>query len=207
MGRVRFFGGKGVGAVRIGNHAGLADAETVVIGTKTYEWDNNASVVSGNVAVAIGTNAAADAVNLRDAINANPPTPPVTASIDPVDTATVRIIANSRGVAGNHALAKTMLHADNIISGAVMVGGENGGTQTIHRGEYDVTALDVAAGNVVIPTGLTSPRFPQVDVLTSTGAAKYITDKVTASGGNILIDADGATSLAAGDKVCWLAYE
>ncbi len=207
MGRVRFYGGKAVGSVRIGDFANLLDGETITIGGKVFEWDNNASVGAGNVAVTIGASNAACATNLRDAINANPPATPVTASIDPVDTATVRIIANSRGSAGNLALATTMADGDNVLSGAAMIGGENGGTQRLHRGEYAVTALDAAAGSVVIPTGHTTARFAQVEVRSAAGVLKSITDKVTVSAGNIVIDVDGATNIAATDVITWVCWE
>ena len=68
MARVRFLGGTATGAIRIGNNAGLVDAETIDIGPfplpatgKRYEWDTPDGVVAGNVAVVIGGRAAPSA--------------------------------------------------------------------------------------------------------------------------------------------------
>jgi hypothetical protein len=207
MARVRYLGGIAQGAVRIGDHANLADGETIEIGDKTYEWDNNASVGAGNVTVTIGADAAGDIVNLRNAINANKPSVPVTAAVDPIDTAVCRINADAQGSAGNLALATDMADADNIISGAAMTGGENAGTQTVGRGAYTVTALDVAAGSILIPTGLATPRFFQLDARSSTGLEKAITSLSVIDGGDIKVDFDGATNPVAGDVIYWDAWE
>lgn len=209
MARYRFFGGRAQGSIQIGNNAGLLDTETITIGDKTYEWDNNASITPGNVSVTIGGSAAASIVNLRDAINANKPSTPVTAEIHPLDPGTLLIFADGRGAAGNLAFTETMADAANTISGAGnLVGGENAGNQTLHRGQYTVEQNDVDAGGALIETGIPmTPRFVQVDVITSAGAAKYITDLVTIVGVRVQIDIDGATNIAAGDVVNWVVWE
>lgn len=215
MGRVKFLGGRSIGAIRIALNP--ADGEHVTIGPvpavggvtgKRYEFDNNAAVTAGNIPVTIGGSAAASAIALRNAINANKPTPVgVTATLDPIDPLTIRLQADAPGAAGNLALAETMAGAGNEVSGAVMTGGENGGNQTLHRGEYVVTAIDVAAGNILIHTGLQGPRFLQIDVIDTADKPKYITSITKFDGPNIQIDFDGATNPAAGDKVSWGAYE
>ncbi len=213
MGRVKFLGLRSIGAIRL--NANPADGETARIGPvpavggvtgKRFEFDNNAAVTAGNIAVTIGGSAALSAIALRDAINANPPTPVgVVAEIDPVDTSVVRLYATAPGAGGNLELAVT--GANLAASGAAMVGGEGSGNQTLHRGEYVVTALDVAAGNIMIDTGLSGPRFPQVDVLDAADVPKYITSKVKITGSKLQIDFDGATNPAAGDRISWAAYE
>jgi len=207
MGRVRHFGTRSQGAIRIGG-ANPADTETITIGNKVFEWDNNAAVTAGRVLVTIGGSVAASITNLIAAINANKPTPGVTAFADPIDALVVRLEADAPGPLGNHALAETMGDAANIVSAAAMTGGENGGTQSIHRGEYTVTAMDVTAGSVLISTGLTSPRFLQVDVFDSNGVQKgALTTRWSINGTRILGDADGATNMVAGDRVEWQVYE
>ena len=42
------------GAIRIADYANILDGEKIVIGNKTYEWDDDASVGAGNVLVTIG---------------------------------------------------------------------------------------------------------------------------------------------------------
>jgi hypothetical protein len=213
MGRVKFLGLRAVGAIRL--NANPADGETVTIGPvpavggvtgKRFEFDNNAAVTAGNILVTIGGSAALSAIALRDKINTNKPTPVgITAEIDPVDTSTVRLYADAPGAGGNLALADTGAAID--VSSAVMTGGEGSGNQTLHRGEHVVTALDVAAGNVMIDTGLSGPRFPQVDCFSAAGLQKALTSLVIVVGSKIQLDFDGATNPVAGDKISWGAYE
>lgn len=213
MGRLKFFGLKAVGAIRLTINP--TDTETARIGPipavggvtgKRFEFDNNALVTAGNILVTIGGSAALSAVNLRNAINANPVTPvAVVAEIDPIDTSVVRLYASQHGAAGNLELAAT--GANVTVSGAAMTGGEGGGNQILHRGEYVVTALDVLAGNIMIETGLSGPRFMQVDTFSATGLQKLLTSLHTFNGSKIQIDTDGATNPVAGDKISWAAYE
>ncbi len=215
MGRVRFFGGKAQGAIQIADFVNLVDAETITIGTpasgseKVFEWDDDVSVTAPNVLVTIGASDAASAINLRDAINANPTVPPVVAFIDPKDTGVVRLAASFRGAAGNHPLATTMTDPDNIVSGAAMTGGENGGSQIVHRGEYVVTALDVVADQLVIETGVpVTARFVEVEIRDATGLVKAHTALVTVINNNrISINFAGATDPAATDVITWQAWE
>lgn len=215
MGRIRFFGGLGAAAVRLGNNAGLLDAERIDIGDQTpggggksYEWDNNAAVGVGKVLVTIGASAALSAIELRDKINANKPTPPCTAFIDPLDTSVVRIEADARGTRGNMPLVETMADPLNVISGPAFVGGEDALNQVVGRSDYVVTPIDVAAGSVVISTGLpTTIRFPQIECRTATGVRKILTSLVSSSGSRIQIDFDGATNPVAGDKISWMVWE
>jgi hypothetical protein len=205
MGRQKFEGVKAMGAVRLAVNP--ADTETVTIGNKVYEFDNNAAVTAGRVSVTIGGSAAATAANLITAINANKPTPGVTAYADPIDNLTVRLEADAVGSDGNMALAETMAGAGNEVSAANMTGGENAVNQVEARGEHVVTALDVAAGCIMISTGLSTPRFRQIDCWSSTGLQKALTSLCTFDGSRIKIDFDGATNPVAGDLVSWAAWE
>ena len=214
MARVRFLGSKAQGSVRIGNNVGLVDAEVISIGDvlpggtgKTYEWDTPDGVVAGNVAVVIGANAAASIVNLRDAINATPPVPGVTAFIDPKDTATLRIETDDNGSLGNLAFVETMTDGANVISGATLLNGESSLNQVAFRGTHIVTANDVSAGNIMISTGATTPRFKLVQVVTSVGANKAVDSLVTVSAGRLRLDFQGGTDPVAGDEVNWLIWE
>lgn len=210
-GRILYDGNKAQGAVRIGAYGSLADGNTVTIGDKVFEWDNNGSVVAGHILVTIGGSGAVCATNLKNAINANPPTPyGVEAAIDPVDTSVVNLVADARGTNGNLALASTMANASNSISGAVMTGGENGSLQKIARGEYTVTSQDVAAGRVVIQSGRATPRFPQVECRDSGGKLLELTGDLTVSGEKLLYTFDGGSggvNPSAGDKIEWLVFE
>lgn len=207
MGRVRFLGAVAQGAFHLANNT-IVDGETFSIGGKTYEFDDDASVSGTNVLVTIGGTAALTAAEMVAKINANKPTPGVTASLDPVDSTTVRLKADDRGAAGNLALAETVSDAGFTKSGATMTGGENGGTQTPSRGEYVVTAIDVLAGSVVIETGLQTPRFPHLYIRKADGTfAENLTGVVSISGSQIRHDFAGATDLEAGDIIEWSCWE
>jgi hypothetical protein len=173
---------------------------------KIYEFDNNATVGAGNITVTIGGSAAATITALIDAINNNPPTPvAIPAAVDPVNAETARLQGAFNGAAGNLALVKSGANIE--ISGAAMTGGEGSGNQTLHRGEYVVTALDVLAGNVMIETGLQGPRIESIDVIDTVDVTKYVTSKIKILGTALQIDFDGATNPAAGDRIVWGAYE
>lgn len=204
MGRVRFFGGKAQGAIYFAGQP--SDGDYVTVGSKTYEFDDNAAVTAGRVLVTIGGTAALTAAALITAINANKPSVPVTAVIDNVSNVTVRVAADSRGAEGNIALVKSGANIQ--VSAATLLYGENAGTQTVHRGEYVVTDQDVLATNVVIFTGLTSPRFPHLYVRKADGTFfETSTGVIAISGEQIRHDFTGGTDLAAGDKIEWMAWE
>jgi hypothetical protein len=207
MGRVRFFGIRAIGAIHLASNI-LVDGETVTIGGRIYEWDNNASVTPGNVLVTIGGTAALSAANLAAAITANKPIVAITATIDPVTDVCIRLVADQQGANGNLTLAEAVTDAGLTLSGALMTGGENAGSQIVHRGEYVVTAIDVLAANVLIATGLTTPKVVEVDLRDVNGVFREdITGQVTVSSGNILHGFEGATDLVAGDRIIWNAWE
>jgi hypothetical protein len=210
MGRVYFDKAKGQGAVRIGAYASLVDGNHIHIDDKIYEFDNNASVTEGAIAVTIGGSNTATALALKNAINANPPTHAVVAAIDSVDDSVVNLTATYGGPAGNVALSATMTGASNIVSGAALTGGESDGNQKLARGTYEVTALDVAAGRVLIETSRSGPRFKQLDFCAAGGTPLYVTGQVTIAGGKLLYtfdDGSGGVNPEAGDTVDWQVYE
>lgn len=222
MGRNRFLGQKSIGAVFFSETATLADfldPETITIGDKTYEADDDASVIAGNIAV--DATGAPDSDTMADrlaaAINANQPTVPVVAKKNPagLDTAVtsgVRIEASDKGAAGDIAFTHTMVTGTSSIAAVddKLVGGENSGTQTLHRGVYTVHAVDILLGGLVLPTGLQTvkPGQFEVQVKSSTGLIKAITDLCTLVDNNkIQMKIDGATNIVEGDVVTWNAWE
>ena len=208
MGRVRTYGRKATGAIRIGGD-NPTDGDTVTIGATIFEFDDDDAVTEGNVLVAIGAGASDSVAALLAAILANPPAPGIVAAADPVEpTKTLRLQASNPGAEGNVALACSMTDvADNIVSGAALTNGENAGDATIAFGEYVVTALDVLAASVVIPTGLVSARFVQLERYRSGELLEAVTGLKTVSAGDIRHDFAGATDLAAGDVLSWSAWE
>lgn len=207
MGRVRTYGGKSRGAIYFGG-AQPTDGDTVTIGDKTFEFDDDAAVTEGNVSVTIGGNLAASVAALLAAIIANPPSPGIVAAMDFVATTLcIRLTASNPGANGNVALSASMTDVLNIVSGAALTGGENPGDATISRGEYVVTALDVLTASVVIPTGLVSPRFVQMERYRGGELLEAVTGLKTVNGGDLRHDFAGATDLQAADVISWSAWE
>lgn len=206
MSRVRFFGLKAQGAFALSG-GNAANNDTLTIGDKIFEFQNDAHVTPGHVMVDCSVSAAATTTNLIAAILANPSaTVPIQAYADPVSNVVTRLKGAQRGSAGNVALAKVC--ANGVLSGAAMTNGENGGTQTLHRGAYTVTALDVTATSVVIETGLTgTPRFASAIIQDSTGKIlENVTDTLVVVAGLIKFPQAGATHLAATNVVVWEAW-
>jgi hypothetical protein len=208
MGRVRDAGNKSYGAVRIGSHGDLLDGETITIGDplnggKVFEWDDDAAVTDGNILVDIGANAEAAIDNLKAAINAQLGAL-VVAYDDPVEVETLRIEGANPGNLGNLAFETDMAHASNIIAASgddTLSGGSNDANRARASLEYTVTALDVAAENVMIPTPFEAPVLGAVHVRDGDGVTQYISDEITVAGTRVQIAKAGATNLAEGDKV------
>src|SRR5687768_11202221 len=104
--RLKFKGNKAVGAIHLSGQP--ADTGIVTIGDKVYEFDSNATFTAGRVQVVIGGDAAATALALIAAINANKPTIPVTASLDSVNASgqCIRLVADRVGSNGNMVLTE-----------------------------------------------------------------------------------------------------
>lgn len=206
MGKQRFLGLKAQGFAFFGGTT-FVDGEVCVIGNKTYEFDDDAAVEAGNVLVDISSGTAAlIAAAFLAAVNANKPTPGVTAVIDPKSNVMVHLIADARGVGGNMAVTEDVADAASLVVGS-LAGGESGGTQTEARGSHTVVASEVTADNIMIETGLTSPRFVDVEIRTAAGVPKAHTAEITVSGSKIRINFAGATDPAATDVIFWNAWE
>jgi hypothetical protein len=213
MGRVRDAGNKSFGSVLISDFAALLDEEIITIGDplnggKVFEWDDDAAVaVVGAVAVEIGANDAECIENLRDAINAEMPSK-LLAYVDPVNTDVLRIEAVNEGDLGNLDFTTDMGDAGNIIAATAdkLAGGSNDGNRSRASDTYVVTAVDVAAGNIMIPTPFAAPTLGCIRVVTSADVPKYFTAKPTISAGRVKITEQGATALVAGDKIYWEVF-
>jgi len=222
VGRNRFLGGKSNGALFLSETATLADVvdgEVFVLDDKTYEFDSNASVIAGNIAIDITGAPTSDVLADRIvvAVNANKPTVPIAAKKNPagLDTATtsgVRFQADNPGAAGNVVFTTTMAQGTSAITGAgLLTGGENPGTQTLHRGTYVVDAVDILLGGCVIPTALqvVEEKLFEVQVRDSNGVVKGdLTDQFSILDNNkIQVDITGAPNIIAGDVLVWNAWE
>jgi hypothetical protein len=207
MARVRYRGSRAQGSIHLANNT-IVDGDYLTIGDKVYEFDDNAAVTAGRVLVTIGGNAGVTATNLINAINANKPSKPVTAVIDPVNASgqLIRLFADKPGAAGNIALSENVANAGLTVSGATLVGGENAGEQVVDRGDYVVTAADVLGTSVVIQTQLTSPRYATYQLYRA-GAKVGNTGVLAVSGTRLTLDFGGGTDPEAGDIVRWIAFE
>lgn len=201
MGRVRDAGNKRYGAARIGNHAGLVDGEEIELDDKVFELRAAGPATGTNILVLVGANAAEAVDNLKAAINAQL-AGIVVAYDDPVEDETLRLEAANPG-AREIPFTTTMSDPANIIAAVddKLAGGSNDGNRSRAALEYVVTALDVAAEVLTIPTPFQSPVLGAFRVVSSTDVPKYITDKPTVANGRVVITKNGATNLAAGDKV------
>jgi hypothetical protein len=214
MGHMEYRGTKGHGAARIGNFAGLADGETITIGDllltgKRYEFRAAGPATGSNILVLKGANAAAAIAAFVAAVNANKPAPAVTAYVDPVDTAVARIETDKQADAGLLAFLTTMLDAANVIAAESnkLAGAESARNQLLDRGEYLVKAIDISAGNIMIPTSHGTPRYARWECIDTNGGKKAITWRGTISNNRLKITTNGATPPIAGDRILWEIYE
>jgi hypothetical protein len=213
MGHLADSGNKSYAAVRIGDNANLLDGEALTFTrtgtgafTKVLEWDDDAAGTAGAILVDIGADEAGSIENLRDAINDAPTLKDyVVAYVDPVDTSLLRIEGKEPGSAGNLGIESTMLDAQNVIAEIddAFAGGGADASRSRAADEYIVTALDVDAQNVMIPTPFQSPKLGRVMVLTSADVPKYVTDKIKINGTRLQVQKNGATNLAETDRIFW----
>ncbi len=205
MGETVFPGNKSYGAIRIGAYASLVNGDIVTIGTKVYEFRTSGSPSAGHVAVAVGADGPGTASNLQAAIAANPNVPKIDAYIDAVDTKVVRLEGDDSGILGNVVFSASMTGATNIIdqTSGFLLGGEAGNLRHEDAGRYTVTALDIAAGSIMIPTKIAAPRIMSIQVYSSAGLRKYETTLWTTSSNHLLGTISGGTNPIATDIVCW----
>ncbi len=218
MGAQRYFGNRGHGVIIIQETASVADVvdgELIVIGSKTYEFDDDASVSGSNVLVDMSGSPTAPTVRatLIAAINANKPNIPVSAVVgfaEPANTGVIVIEADAEGIAGNMVFTTTMATgapASSISGTGNLEYGENGSSQKEARGKWVVSAEDILAVGVQIDTGLSSPRFKQIDVITTAGVFKAWDGACTVVGRELRFDQSGSADLIEGDEIIWQCWE
>lgn len=99
------------GTVTLTSNTNPVDAETVTINdgvtTKTFEFDNNNSIVSGHIGVTIGSTARITVTNLITAINNSPLT--VIATDTTVSIAQTTLTNSVPGTGGNHAITTSSM--------------------------------------------------------------------------------------------------
>lgn len=201
MGRTRYIGTKAIGALDV---SGTPEADNnLVLGDRTYLFKASAS---NNLEITIDADPVVQAANIRDAINANPPSEGILAEIDPVETSCVRLSADTPGTNGNIALSSN--DGALTVSGANLTDGQNADFLTFDKGIYAVTALDVSVASVVIKTALSSPTIMSYQVFDANGVFKgTLTNQITISGSDLRHDFAGATDVVAGDQIHWVVVE
>lgn len=217
MGAQRYFGNRAHGVIHIAETAtvaDVADGEIITIGTKIYEFDVAGDGVSGSnvLVLATGSPTAQELrATLLAAINANKPNIPVSAVVgfaEPALTGIIVVEADAEGIAGNMVFTTTMATGTSSISGTGLLEyGENGSSQKESRGEWIVSAEDALAVGIQIDTGLSSPRFAQIDVMTTAGVFKAWDGALTIVGRELRFDNSGSVDWIEGDKLVWQCWE
>lgn len=217
MGAQRYFGNRAHGVIHLSETAtvaDVADGEIITIGSKIYEFDVTGDGVSGSNVLVLATGsptAQTLRATLLAAINANKPNIPVSAVVgfaEPALTGIIVIEADAEGIAGNMVFTTTMATGTSSISGTGNLEyGENGSSQKEARGEWIVSDEDILAAGVQIDTGLSSPRFKQIDVITTAGVFKAWDGACTIVGRELRFDQAGTTDFIAGDKIIWQCWE
>ncbi len=209
MGETIFPGRKSYGAIRIGAYASLVNGDTITIGNKIYEFRTSGSASAGHVQVNVGGSGAATASALQAAIMANQPSVSIDAYVDLVDSLVVRLEGHDHGTAGNVAFSASLTGATNIIdqTSGFLLGGTAAGNRHLDSDRYTVTAMDVTAGSIMIPTNLQSPKILSFQVFDATGVQKVCTGTVTVSNNRIKYAASGGTNPANTDVIVWTARD
>lgn len=217
MGRQRYFGNRAHGVIIIEETAAVADVvdgEVIVLGNKTFEFDDDASVTGSNILVDMSGSPTAQAVRatLLALINANKGTIPVSAVVghtEPANTGVIILEADAEGDAGLIVFTTTMATgapASSIDGTGLLQGGENGSSQKEWRHCRAVEAEDVTAAGMQFDTGLDSPRFATAQFRTAAGAIIAWDGLLTVVGREVRLDNSGSVDFAATDVVvvqCW----
>lgn len=198
-------GRQATGHIRVAVLPNDADTVTVTVaGVATvYEFDNNASVGAGNVAVTIGGTAAITATNLANAIKLNQ-AGRIAAAAHGTDTSVVDVRVLSAGA--TLALAEST-------AGARVVAQDNGeelspAVLLAYAGSRTLTAEDVTRGRVRFDTGFASVRLWQA-IIRESSASLFATSwngAATLSGGVIELDNSGSEDWAAANVIEVLAH-
>lgn len=205
MGKERFLGNKSQGLIQFGSNT-IVDGEEIVIGNKHYELRAAGPVsITGAVLVIVGASATLTRDALLAAINANKPTPGVTAVADPLDNTKLRLVADARGTSGDMTVSDTV--ADAGITVHSLIGGEAGSTQTMGRGSYTVLQDDIdGVKSVEVDSSLTSPRFCLWQLFRA-GVAVAYDGAFTIVGSKLRWAQAGSVDMAAGDVLNWICWE
>lgn len=193
------------GHIRVAVNAIDTDTVTITVNAVPviYEFDNNATITPGNIAVTLGGGAAASATNLRAAIVANQGAI-LASAVHTVDTTDIdlRVIAAGQAFALAESTAAARL--------VVQDNGEElaATSRVVYAINRTVTAEDVLRDRIVVRTPLTNIRAWIARFRT---AANNFTDiayngTVTITGGTIEFDFDGITDPAAAnilDLIVW----
>uniref|UniRef100_A0A6H1ZN17 Uncharacterized protein n=1 Tax=viral metagenome TaxID=1070528 RepID=A0A6H1ZN17_9ZZZZ len=186
-----------------------ADAQTVTIQGRVYEFDIGGAVAPGSVAVDIsgGASATQSVTALVAAINGD-----AGASVEALaDTAGACCVLIGKAAVTAFTLATTCING--VVSGAAMVGGVAAGDRFFVEGSYTVTAADVtawAAGDEVPILGMddpgATPDIGYVQVMDATGgfgALPGLVARVAQIDANnwVLLLADPLVTLAATDVI------
>ncbi len=210
MGETVFPGSKSKGSIRIGAYASLVNGDTITIGDVTYEFRTSGSADPGNIQVDVAGSGALTVAALVAAIVANPPTPLIDPYVDSVDSLVCRLEAHDEGSLGNVAFEADLTGATNIIdqTSGLMLNGANGSLKHLESGRYIVTALDLTATCIMIPTTLTTPKIVSIQVFSATGLLKgNLTTLWTVSSTRIKGVITGGTDPIATDIVAWSARD
>jgi hypothetical protein len=174
-----FAGTQAAGAIRVVSGAFLVDGETFTLDdglnpAVTFEFDDDASVVSSATLRPVAFTAGDSEQTIRDAIIsaiAGAPALDINASV--LDAQNVGLVNTAIGVAGNQTILETV--ADPIFAVTGMVGGADAGvsgaifvvadTTAARQGVRDVNLFVTASGSVTGSNEITIGLAPGTDVL------------------------------------------
>lgn len=188
----------------------VSDAELVVIGPDTYEFDtaaNPGTITAGNIRVNVVAAQTADAAAtaLVAAINASST---IGIGATKISSNEVLIFSN---VSGNfvYACTETLAGSNNVWAAAAMYGGEAKAARKWALVSRAVIAQEITIGNVhfcfpFIPTRVLVQVFSATFVPKATWVGAYT---INATTGNVIIDNSGATDFIATDIITVFASE
>ena len=193
-------------AVGLVDFDATGDATAVVVGAVTYSHAASPTVTNGEWAY--GASAAASATNLAAGINGDTRNAggPSYKAVVGADTTSVYIFALAAGTAGNVTVTRTGGANPDVVNN--LVGGVAVGAKKFQMIAHTVTAEEGANVEVHIPLTFVPTTFT-VQVRTSAGAPKYVTDVFTigTAPNRIVGLTTGATHFASTDIITIFAME
>lgn len=168
------------------------DASTIV---RTFEFDSNGAITSGNVSVTIGGSAAATATNLATAITGSFGSKELTGVVHGTDTVVVDVAMQQQD------WVLTLAEVDSGGNIVLQDNAEELASELQHLWQHSrtITTEDVARGRVRVDTGLTTVRFYLFRVRKASNDNTEIAynGTISTSGGVIEFDDNGGTDMAA----------